>query len=137
MLWTWGTAVREGRSLPKRVTSLASPFSADWEGGRFLTRVPVTGTLRVSASLLLASPLPRCDLQEIILGSGHLHLSHICFYQRHTRLLTCGSRVQVRDESQRGSVVCVPLQHISRAPTDDFARRIFKNSEHANVTWRP
>ena len=48
MLLTWGTAVREGRSLPERVASLASPFSADWEGGWFRTRVPVTGTLYVA-----------------------------------------------------------------------------------------
>lgn len=126
MLLTWGTAVQEGRSLPKRVTMLASPFSRTGNAGGSSSACLSLALSGYQASLLLVSPLPLRDLQEIILGSGHLHLSHICFYQRHSRLLTCGSRVQVRDESQSDSVVCVPLQQIFRAPTDDFTKRIFK-----------
>lgn len=60
MLLTWGTAVREGHSLRESVAPLASPFSADWEGGWFLTRVPVTGTLRVIRLPSSSLPLSLC-----------------------------------------------------------------------------
>ena len=65
MLLTWGTAVREGHSLPERVAPLASPFSADW----FLTRVPVTGTLRVSGF-----PPPRFPSPSVWPSRGHFRL---------------------------------------------------------------